>query len=94
MIESGGGVMNRGDAIPYFELAAANRQFMPAVASTQGNEAVVKVKGVDKPVTIRYLFGIMAMPILFNRKGLPVNLFRSENRYSYYAIIKMAINIV
>jgi len=86
--------MNRGDAIPYFELAAANRQFMPAVASTQGNEAVVKVKGVDKPVAIRNLFSNTDMPILFDWKGLPVSLFRSGNRYFYYAIIKMAINIV
>jgi sialate O-acetylesterase len=71
--------MNRGEAIPYFELAADNRQFMPAVASTQGNEAVVTVQVVDKPVVERYLFSNTATPTLFNRKGLPVNLFRSDN---------------
>ena len=74
-----GGLMNRGDAIPYFELAGANRQFVPAVASIQGNEIVVTAKGIDKPVAVRYLFSNTAMPTLFNRKGLPVNLFRSDN---------------
>jgi sialate O-acetylesterase len=74
-----GGLMNRGDAIPHFEIAGANRQFFPAVASIQGNEIVVTAKGVDKPVAVRYLFSNTAMPTLFNRKGLPVNLFRSDN---------------
>ena len=79
MIDAEGGVMNRGDAIPHFELAGANRQFMPAVAFIQGNEAVVTAKGIDKPVAVRYLFNNTAMPTLFNRKGLPVNLVRSDN---------------
>jgi sialate O-acetylesterase len=48
--------------IPHFELAGANRQFMPAVASIHGNEAVVTAKGVDKPVAVRYLFNNTAMP--------------------------------
>jgi sialate O-acetylesterase len=94
IIDAEGGLMNRGDAIPHFELAAANRQFMAAVASIQGNEAVVTAKGVDKLVVVRYLFSNTATPTLFNRKGLPVNLFRSDNWCFYYAIIKMAINIV
>ena len=82
-IDAEGGLMNRGDAIPHFELAAANRQFMAAVASIQGNEAVVTVQVVDKPVVERYLFSNTATPTLFYRKGLPVNLFRSDNSLFY-----------
>ena len=74
-----GGLVNRGDAIPYFEIAGANRQFVPAGASIRGNEIIVTAKGVDKPVAVRYLFSNTAMPTLFNKKGLPVNLFRSDN---------------
>ena len=74
-----GGLMNRGDAILHFEIAGANRQFVPAVATILGNEIVVTAKGVNNPVAVRYLFSNTAMPTLFNRKGLPVNLFRSDN---------------
>ena len=72
------GLMNRGDAIPHFELAGANRQFMPAVAFIQGNEVVVTAKGVDKAVAVRYLLSNTNMPTLFNQKGLPVNLFQPD----------------
>jgi len=72
-------VMNRGDAIPNYEIAGANRQFVPALASILWNEIVVTAKGVNNPVAVRYLFSNTAIPTLFNRKGLPVNLFRSDN---------------
>jgi sialate O-acetylesterase len=79
MIDAEGDLMNRGDAILHFEVAGANRQFVPAMASILGNEIVVAAKGVNNPVAVRYLFSNTAMPTLFNRKGLPVNLFRSDN---------------
>ena len=79
MKNTAGGLVNRGDAIPYFELAGVNKQFVPAKATIKGNEIIVVAKGIDKPVAVRYLFSNTAMPTLFNTIGLPVNLFRSDN---------------
>lgn len=74
-----GGLVNRGDVIPHFELAGADRQFVPATATIRGNEIVVSAKGLDKPLAVRYLFNNTAIPTLFNKNGLPLNLFRSDN---------------
>lgn len=79
MKNTSGGLINRGEAIPHFELAGTNRQFIPATATIRGNEIIVVAKGIDKPVAVRYLFNNTALPTLFNQMGLPVNLFRSDN---------------
>ncbi|MBU3744021.1 MAG: sialate O-acetylesterase [Sediminibacterium sp.] len=79
MKNTAGGLINRGDAIPHFEMAGVDRKFVPATATIRGDEIIVVAKGIDKPVAVRYLFSNTAMPTLFNKMGLPVNLFRSDN---------------
>jgi sialate O-acetylesterase len=76
---SSSGLIARGDQITSFEIAADDKVFLPAQAKIEGNNIIVYNKKIKNPVAVRFAFNNTAIPNLFNKEGLPVNLFRTDN---------------
>lgn len=72
------GLMSKGGPPTEFYIAGADQNFLPAVATIEGSAVVVSHKEIKKPVAVRFGFSNMAMPNLFSKEGLPVNLFRTD----------------
>jgi sialate O-acetylesterase len=62
-----------------FYIAGEDRKFLPATAKIDGNSVIVYNKEIKKPVAVRFGFTNTAMPNLFSKEGMPVNLFRTDN---------------
>jgi sialate O-acetylesterase len=62
-----------------FFIAAEDKNFVPANAKIEGNSVVVWSKEVNQPVAVRYGFQNSQMLNLYNKEGVPVNLFRTDN---------------
>lgn len=73
------GLMMKGDAISGFYIAGADKIFVPAQAKIVGNTVIVSNKNIKEPVAVRFGFTSAAMPNLFSKEGLPVNLFRTDD---------------
>lgn len=73
------GLMVKGDQITNFEIAAEDKVFLPAQAKIEGNSIVVFNTKIKNPVAVRFAFSNTAIPNLFNKEGLPVNLFRTDD---------------
>lgn len=73
------GLMMKGKALTDFEIAGEDKVFVPAQAKIDGNTVVVWSKEVKKPVAVRFGFSNSAMPNLFSKEGLPVNIFRTDD---------------
>ncbi|MFN5761217.1 MAG: sialate O-acetylesterase [Sphingobacteriales bacterium] len=73
------GLIVVGDNITCFEVAGKDQVFYPAEASIVKNKVVVFSESVAEPVAIRYAFSNTAIPNLFNKEGLPANMFRTDN---------------
>ena len=76
---SSNGLKSTGDRITNFEIAADDKVFWPAEAKIEGNNIVVYNKKIKNPLAVRFAFNNTAIPNLFNKEGLPVNLFRTDN---------------
>ena len=72
------GLMSKGGAPTEFYIAGADQKFLSAVATIEGSTVVVSHKEIKNPVAVRFGFSNMAMPNLFSKEGLPVNLFRTD----------------
>lgn len=73
------GLISKGNLISSFEIAGLNKVFVPAQAKIEGNSVLVYNKNIKNPVAVRFAFNNTAIPNLFNKEGLPVNLFRTDN---------------
>jgi len=73
------GLMCKDKTISEFYIAAEDRVFQPAEAKIDGNGVIVWNKAIKSPVAVRFGFTNTAMPNLFSKEGLPVNLFRTDN---------------
>lgn len=73
------GLIAKGEQITSFEIAADDKIFLPAQAKIEGNTISVYNKKIKNPVAVRFAFNNTAIPNLFNKEGLPVNLFRTDN---------------
>ena len=73
------GLMSKGGAPTGFYIAGEEKNFMPASAKIEGNTIVVWNKNIKKPVAVRFGFTNSAIPNLFSKEGLPVNLFRTDD---------------
>ena len=73
------GLMCKGKTITEIYIAGADRQFLPAMAKIDGNTLIVWNKSIKAPVAVRFGFTNTAIPNLFSKEGLPVNLFRTDN---------------
>ena len=73
------GLVSKGEVSTFFEIANEDKIFYPAQAKIIGNTVVVFNKNIKNPIAVRYAFNNTAMPNLFNKEGLPVNLFRTDD---------------
>lgn len=76
---AGNGLISKDGPVTEFYIAAADKKFVAAHAKIEGNTVVVWNKDILKPVAVRFGFRNAAMPNLFNKEGLPVNLFRTDD---------------
>lgn len=72
------GLESKGDQITSFEIAGEDKVFLPAQAKIEGNNVIVYNKKIKNPAAVRFAFNNTAIPNLFNKEGLPVNLFRTD----------------
>jgi sialate O-acetylesterase len=74
------GFMVKGDGTPTEFLIAGNDQiFFPAEVKLEKDKIVVSNKQVANPVAVRFSFSNTAMSNVFNKEGLPVIPFRTDN---------------
>ncbi len=75
------GFVIKGKAATDFYIAAADKNFVTAQVKVDGNGSTIVVwaKEIKNPVAVRFGFSNTAMPNLFSREGLPVNLFRTDD---------------
>ncbi|MFD2999577.1 sialate O-acetylesterase [Pontibacter toksunensis] len=73
------GLVSESKALPNFEIAGEDRKFVKADARIDGNTVVVQAKSVKNPVAVRYEWSNTVKPGLFNKAGLPVSSFRTDN---------------
>jgi sialate O-acetylesterase len=64
--------------IPHFQIAGEDRKFVEARAEIKGNEVLVYNKSVKNPVAVRYCFNDTSIPNVFNKEGLPLAPFRTD----------------
>jgi len=73
------GLMARGGEPAEFYIAGGDKEFVPANAVIDGSSVVVRSEEVSDPVAVRFGFSNEAIPNLFSKEGLPVNLFRTDD---------------
>jgi sialate O-acetylesterase len=61
-----------------FEIAGADRKFVPATAKLEGRAVIVSAESVPEPVAVRYAWRNSPDARLFNSAGLPAAPFRSD----------------
>ena len=71
------GLMSKGPLTEFF-IAGADKNFVIAEARIEGNSVVVWNKNVTQPIAVRYGFRNGAMLNLYNKEGVLVNLFRTD----------------
>ena len=73
------GLVSKGKDVAEFYISGADRIFLPAKAKIKGNTVVVWNEKIREPVAVRFGFRNSAIPDLFSKEGLPVNLFRTDD---------------
>ncbi len=73
------GLMIKDKTITEVYISGEDRKFQPAMAKIDGSTLVVWNKTIKAPVAVRFGFTNTAIPNLFSKEGLPVNLFRTDN---------------
>lgn len=73
------GLVAREKTITEIYIAGSDKQFQPALAKIEGSTLVVWNKTIKTPVAVRFGFTNTAIPNLFSKEGLPVNLFRTDS---------------
>jgi sialate O-acetylesterase len=76
--DADGGLMIKGKTATDFYIAGADKNFIPAQVKIDGSTIVVWAKEIKTPAAVRFGFSNTAMPNLFSKDGLPVNLFRTD----------------
>lgn len=70
----------KGDGQPTeFLVAGSDRNFLPADVKIEKDRVVVSNKQISNPVAVRFSFSNTGMSNLFNKEGLPVIPFRTDN---------------
>jgi len=77
--EAPNGLISRNGAPSDFMIAGADQKFYPATATINKNSILVSAKEVKSPVAVRFGFSNTAMPNVFSKEGLPLDLFRTDN---------------
>jgi sialate O-acetylesterase len=73
-------ITNDGESVSEFAIAGADKKFVWANASIQGNKIIVSNVQVPKPMYVRYAWADNPVnPNLYNKEGLPASPFRTDN---------------
>ncbi len=72
------GLVVKGDALRGFELAGADKKFVPAEARIEGATVIASAAAVPVPVAVRYGWKNYPVVTLANSAGLPAAPFRSD----------------
>lgn len=62
-----------------FYIAGEDKKFLPADVKIEGDHIIVSNKQIKNPVAVRFAFSNTAIGNIFNKAGLPVNPFRTDN---------------
>jgi sialate O-acetylesterase len=74
------GFMVKGDsAATEFLIAGDDKNFLPADVKLEKDRIVVSNKQVPNPVAVRFSFSNTGMSNVFNKEGLPIIPFRTDN---------------
>lgn len=73
------GLIQKGEDLKCFEIAGADKLFVPASAKIDGNTVVVWAKTIKTPEAVRFSFSNDAIGNIFSKEGLPVAPFRTDN---------------
>jgi sialate O-acetylesterase len=74
------GFMVKGDSTPTeFLIAGSDQNFLPAEVKLEKDKIVVSNKQIANPVAVRFSFSNTGMSNVFNKEGLPVIPFRTDN---------------
>lgn len=76
---TGGGLRSRAGELTHFEIAGANREFVPAEARIDGATILVSSDSVEHPLAVRYAFHNADEPNLVNAEELPASSFRTDD---------------
>jgi len=75
----GAGLVAKGGALKWFQVAGADKKFVDASAKIDGNTIVASARGVSAPVAVRYAWHRWPEGAnLYNADGLPAPQFRSD----------------
>ena len=72
------GLISKGGEPTEFYIAGDDQKFLPATAKIDGNTILVSNNDMKNPVAVRFGFSNEALPNLFSKERLPVNLFRTD----------------
>ena len=76
----GGGLISRdGKPLTWFSIAGADKKFVPATATIDGETVVVESADVGSPLAVRFGWHQNAEPNLANQAGLPASPFRTDD---------------
>jgi sialate O-acetylesterase len=73
------GLIMKGDSINELLIAGNDKVFYPAKAKIKNNKITVWSSLVPQPVAVRFGFNNTAIGNLFNKEGLPVSPFRTDD---------------
>lgn len=73
------GLICKGKKLSNFYIAGADHKFVLADAFIKENKVIVSTPLIDNPIAVRFAFTNDDIPNLFNKEGLPVAPFRSDN---------------
>lgn len=73
----GSGLICQGEQLTWFEIAGADKSFVPAEARIEGNKVIVSSTAVPRPLYVRFAWSEQARPNFFNHEGLPAVPFRT-----------------
>jgi sialate O-acetylesterase len=74
----GGGLVAKDGALKGFEIAGADKKFVPATATIAGDKVEVSADSISAPQYVRYGFTSVPDVNLWNADGLPASPFRSD----------------
>ncbi len=74
-----GGLRFEGETLSGFEVAGADRKFVPAVARIEGACVIISASGVPLPIAVRYAWKNAPVANLANSEGLPAAPFRTDS---------------
>jgi len=70
----------KGEGIPTeFLIAGADQNFLPADVKMEKDRIIVTNKQIPNPVAVRFSFSNTGMSNIFNKEGLPLTPFRTDN---------------